>query len=204
MTPASARPGRRAWWALCALLATATLLGPLLPPHTLDWEPGRALAQPWRWWSAALVHLSPQHLAMNLLALAALAWWGARARLPAGAAAAWALAWPLTHLGLLLQPALLHYSGLSGVLHAGVAVGAVQLLPRRGRPRTVGLALLAGLFAKLALEGAWRAPTQTEPGLDFALAPGAHLSGALAGVACSALALAWSRARTAPPSRTRP
>ena len=43
------------------------------------------------------------------------------------AALAWALAWPLTHLALLAEPALLRYGGLSGVLRAGAAVAAVAL-----------------------------------------------------------------------------
>ena len=37
---------------------------------------------------------------------------------------AWLLSWPLTQWGLMLQPELLHYGGLSGVLHGGAAIAA--------------------------------------------------------------------------------
>ena len=49
--------------------------------------------------------------------------------------AAWACAWPLTQLGLLVRPDLLHYGGLSGVLHAGAAIVALHLVWRGARLR---------------------------------------------------------------------
>jgi hypothetical protein len=84
------------------------------------------------------------------LPLAALGW---AARLPTAAAAAWLAAWPLLHLGLLLRPALAHYGGLSGVLHAGVAVATLWLVVQaRGARRAVGAMVATGLVAKVALE----------------------------------------------------
>jgi rhomboid family GlyGly-CTERM serine protease len=159
-----------------------------LPAHTLDWEPALAWRQPWRSVTAAWVHWSHQHLLMNLTGSAALAWLGWRASLGPRAVAAWALAWPLTQLGLLLQPALRHYGGLSGVLHAAAAITAATLLARGGdrRNRLVGGLLVLGLLAKLVFEQPWAAATQAVEGWDFALAPAAHASGALAGL------LAWA------------
>lgn len=124
--------------------------------------------------------------------LAALGW---AARCERRDAAAWLLAWPLTHLGLLLQPALTHYGGLSGVLHAGVVVAALGLVRRERRARrALGLALLAGVAVKILVEQPWQGPLRVLPGWDFAIAPAAHLSGACAGALCALLARrrAWA------------
>ena len=59
---------------------------------------------------------------------------------------------------------LAYYGGLSGVLHAGVAVVAVQLMiegPRRRR--WIGVALLAGLGLKLISEAPWDGPCSIRP-----------------------------------------
>lgn len=185
---------RRAAW---PTLALALALGALLPlwletpwmAPGADWQPALAAREPWRCWTAALVHWSPQHLRMNLLGCALLGWLGWRAGLPPRAALAWLLAWPLTQLGLGLQPALQHYGGLSGVLHAGIAVLDVWLLQGPARDRRLGWALAAGLILKLLSEQAWTGPAHAVAGWDFPLAPLAHVSGALAGGLCGALLL---------------
>ena len=183
--PCLAEPGK-AWALLCALLAKLSLFAWFLAPAAaLDWQLDRIGAQPWRVWSAALVHLSLLHLAANLAGCGVLALLGWRAALPLRAAGAWLLAWPLTQLGLLLQPSLSRYAGLSGVLHAGVAIAALVLIARTGRERWLGLAVAAGLAAKLALESPLGPALRAVPGFDFAVAPFAHLSGAIAGL------LAW-------------
>jgi rhomboid family GlyGly-CTERM serine protease len=190
--------GSGAWLALAAGLALLALLAWPLPRAALDWQPALAWQQPWRAWSAAAVHLSLQHLLANLAGCAVLAWVGRRAALPPRAALAWLLAWPLTQLGLLLlAPTLAHYGGLSGVLHAGAAVLGLGLLAgaRPARERRIGLALLLGLGLKLALEQPLGAPLRQVPGWDIAIAPAAHLSGALAGAICALLLR---------PGRTRP
>jgi rhomboid family GlyGly-CTERM serine protease len=168
-----------------ALAAVAATIVRGVPAELIDWQPALALREPWRAASAALVHWSPQHLAMNLAGCAALALLGWRAMLGPRAVAAWALAWPLTQLGLLAQPALRHYGGLSGVLHAAAAIVAASLLARStgGRQRMVGGLLLGGLVVKIALEQPWGPATTAVAGWDFALAPAAHASGALAGLA---------------------
>jgi hypothetical protein len=112
-------------------------------------------------------------------------------------ALAWFAAWPLTHLSLLLRPELAHYGGLSGVLHAGVAVAAVWLLVRqRGRRRLIGTAIAAGLLAKIALESPWGPVLRQGAGWDIKVVPLAHAAGALAGAVCAGLTL-WLR----PPAR---
>lgn len=199
-----AEPGK-AWALLCALLAKLSLFVWLLAPAAaLDWQLDRIAAQPWRVWSAALVHLNLLHLAANLAGCAVLALLGWRAALPLRAAGAWLLAWPLTQLGLLLRPELSRYAGLSGVLHAGVAIAAVVLIGRAGRERWLGLGIAAGLAAKLALESPLGPVLRAAPGFDFAVAPFAHLSGALAGVLAWGLARALTMAPNPPRSKRPP
>jgi rhomboid family GlyGly-CTERM serine protease len=186
------------WLLLCAVWLAGSLglalAGRQLAPW-LDWQPAAWATQPWRLWTAAFVHWSPLHLAMNLAAAALLAWLGWRARATPADALAWALAWPCTHLGLLLQPALRHYGGLSGLLHAGVAILALRLLVQAGagRPRWVGALLLAGLATKLLLEAPWQLALRPLPEAGFAVAPLAHATGALAGLASALLCRAWPR-----------
>jgi rhomboid family GlyGly-CTERM serine protease len=188
--------GATPWLALCALAAGGALLAQAIDPATLRWQPELALAQPWRMVSAAWVHLSTLHLLANLAGCALVAALGVAAGCGTRAAAAWALAWPLTHLALLGQPALASYGGLSGVLHAAVAVAAWQLLRgERGTRRAVGAALLAGLVIKLLLEAPWQGPLRQVPGWDIAIAPLAHTTGALAGWLCALATGAGAAAR---------
>jgi rhomboid family GlyGly-CTERM serine protease len=191
-----ADPGRRAWLTFCAVLAAGALAGWALPAPWLDWQPARAAAEAWRAWTAAFVHWSPLHLGGNLAGCAVLAAFGAAARVPLRATAAWALAWPLTHALLLVQPALVHYGGLSGVLHAGVAVAALSTWGGSPAHRRIGGLVLAGLGLKLLLERPWAGPLAQPAGWDIAVAPLAHATGALSGVAC-ALMLGVSRRRPA-------
>lgn len=184
--------GVAAWVALSLALALVATLLFSAPRGALDWQPTRALTEPWRLWTAAFVHWTPWHLAANAIGCAVVAAFGWAAQVPSRALLAWLAAWPLTHLALALQPALASYGGLSGVLHAGVAIGAWQPLRHaRGRARGLGALVLIGLALKVVLEAPWRAPTQTVPGWDFAVAPMAHATGALAGLLCAALADAF-------------
>ena len=182
-----------AWAAVAGGLAGGALLAWWWPAVLLDWQPALAVEQPWRWWTAAWVHWSASHLAANLAAVAVVAVFGVFGRLPASAALAWFAAWPLTQGLLLFQPALVHYGGLSGVLHAGVAVAVVHLIARGERQqRWVAGWVLAGLLVKLALEAPWGEPLRRSADWDIALAPIGHATGAVAGLAC-ALALLFVR-----------
>ena len=190
------KPPGRAWAALAALMAAASVVAFLLPAPWLDWQPALAAAEPWRAFSAAFVHWSPLHLGANLAGALLVGALGYAARLTWPLVLAWLAAWPLTQLGLLAQPALAHYGGLSGVLHAGVAAGALALLVLETGPRRLlGGAVLAGLLSKVVLEEPWGAPLRPGGGgFDIATAPLAHASGALAGLVCAGLALALTRA----------
>ena len=175
-----------AWPALAAALAAAALALRGAPAAAWDWQPALALGEPWRAFTAAAVHLSAQHLAADLAGCAVVAAFGVAAGCGTRATLAWALAWPLTHLALVAEPALAHYGGLSGVLHAGVAVAACQVWAG-SRRRWIGAAVLAGLAVKLLLEQPWHGPLQSWPGWDIAIAPLAHVTGAAAGLVCAAL-----------------
>jgi rhomboid family GlyGly-CTERM serine protease len=178
------------WLVLCALGAAGSLVGWTMPSSWLDWQPALAPTEPWRFITAAFVHWSPMHLGANLAGAAVLAAFGHAATLPARATLAWALAWPLTHAALLAQPELAHYGGLSGVLHAGVAVAATGLvLLRPGRRRCIGAAVLAGLLLKILLERPWAGALARPAGWDIPVAPLAHAAGALAGTAAALLLL---------------
>lgn len=194
-----ATPGH-AWGGLAVLLAALALAGWGLPRETIDWQPTLALTQPWRTFSAIGVHYSVQHLLANLAGAAAVGALGVAARAPSSGTWAWAIAWPLTQLGLLVEPALIHYGGLSGVLHAGVAVIAVVLLrrPNASTRRWVGLSLLTGLIVKVLLEAPWGAPLRHPGGIDIAVAPLAHASGLLAGLLCATVAQFATRAPGVP------
>jgi rhomboid family GlyGly-CTERM serine protease len=190
--PFAPRPTSLGWLGVAACLALGGLAAWWVDAQRLDWQPGLAWAQPWRWWSGAWVHWSWGHLAANLAGTALIAALGARARADRADAWAWFAAWPLTQLGLLLQPALLHYGGLSGVLHAGVVIAAITLVHREpGLRRWVGCAILAGVALKVGLEQPWGRPLRHTPGWTIAIAPAAHLSGALAGLAGGLAAVAW-------------
>ena len=199
------RAATLAWTGIATTLGLVALLGLRVPHEWLDWQPSLALAEPWRAWSAAWVHYSALHLAANAAGLVLVAALGWAARAPTRVALAWFAAWPLTHFGLLLQPALLHYGGLSGVLHAGVAAVAVHLLWTGSHAqRWLGVAILGGLLLKVLGEAPWGAPLRHGSGWDIAVAPFAHASGLVAGGLCSALAEALHGLRVARSAVERP
>ncbi len=185
------------WAALAAALGLAALALTGAPRDALDWQPGLWATQPWRLWTAGLVHLSHGHLLANLAGCAVVGAFGRAAHVGTAGVLAWLAAWPLGHAGLLLVPGLQHYAGLSGMLHAGVVVAALSLCWHgTGRRRWIGVAVLAGVALKLVLERPWSSVVQHAAGWDFPIAGAAHLSGAIAGLACSLLALLLSaRAR---------
>ncbi len=189
------RASGAAWLAVGGVLIAGSGFAWWLPAPLLDWQPALAAGEPWRAFSAAFVHWSPLHLGANLLAAAVVTAYGWAARVPPAQAVAWLAAWPLTQAGLWLQPALAHYGGASGVLHAGVAIVCLWLVvAQRGRPRAVGALVFVGLVVKLASEQPWGPPLRSSAEWDIALAPLAHATGGVAGVCCGAIALWWDRA----------
>jgi len=180
--------GTIAWLAFAALLAAGSAIAWKLEPDAIDWQGLHAGASwVWRAFTGAFVHWTPRHLEANLAGCFVVAWLGWAARLPVRATAAWVIAWPLTQLTLLTRPEIAAFGGLSGVLHAGVAVAAVELVLRSGRERTIGALILLGLAVKIVREGPLGPALQDVPGWDMPVVPLAHLGGALAGVACALL-----------------
>lgn len=179
--------------AACAALALGSLLAAWpgwVDRAVLEWQPARAWTEPWRWWSAAAVHYSTMHLLLNLLATALVGAYGWAARVDAVASVAWIASWPMTHLALLARPQLLHYGGLSGVLHGGVAAVSVWLVVRgEGGERGVGWLMLIGQGVKLLLERPWGAALHAPQELDVAVAPLAHASGSIFSALLTLLAL---------------
>ena len=198
-----ARSGPAAWAGLCLILGALALLGWGRERSGLDWQPALAASQPWRAWTAVAVHYSGLHLLANLAGAVLVATLGVTARVGGREVVALLIAWPLTQAGLLVQPALANYGGLSGVLHAAVAVVGVQLLlaqPGPARRRVIGAALLAGLLLKVLIEAPWGAPLRHPEGWDIAVAPLAHASGAVAGLLAELVLLLLRRSAVGTPS----
>lgn len=178
----------RSWLLLCALHGVASMLLWWAPPGTLEaltWHADDGLQHPWTLWTGAWVHLNTPHLIANQLALGALTAFAWILRPPLASALAWLLAWPLMQLSLLLWPQIGYAVGLSGVLHAGVMVLAVQLLRRRiavPKARRWGALLLLGLLLKLGLERGWDFPVVWDGANDMSIVQAAHLAGAFWGL----------------------
>jgi rhomboid family GlyGly-CTERM serine protease len=173
---------------LALLLGLGSVIAWPAPKEALEWQPARVLSQPWRAWTAAWVHYSGLHLGANLAGLALVAALGQAARVPLRCTAAWLLAWPATQWLLVFQPQLLRYGGLSGVLHAAVAIVVIHLLVHAtGARRLIAAALASALLLKLAGEAPWQAVLRRPPGWNIDVAPGAHVTGVLAGVLAAAL-----------------
>ncbi len=183
------RPGAL-WLLISAALGLGSVLVWWVDRTLLDWQPQRAWPEAWRWWSAALVHFTPLHLGLNLLATALVAAYGWAARVPGVVALAWVASWPFTQLALLARPELAHYGGLSGILHGGVAATTLWLMLRGdGAQRVIGWMMFAGQCLKLLLEQPWGAALHAPSELDVAVAPLAHASGSIAGALLTWLAL---------------
>ena len=198
--------GPRRWAALAGVLGVLALAAQAVPAVAWEWQAARWPHEPWRAFTAAAVHYSGLHLAANLVGTLLVGAFGVVAQVPPRctaarprprppcSAAAWAAAWPLTQLGLLAEPALARFGGLSGVLHAGVAVVALHLVHvGQGRRRIVGGAVLAGLVLKVLGESPWGAPLRAVAGWDILLAPLAHASGSVAGLVCALVAEALAQ-----------
>jgi len=185
------------WWALCiALAGPAWWVGPVpLHLHSSTWpdlaqawvmHPDAGLHQPgWVWWTTAWLHGSPAHLERNLMALGLIAMLGTVCRVSLTSVLIWGLVWPLTQLGMLAQPQWHSYIGLSGVLHGGVTVIAMQQIMHKnaGPLKYVAWALLLGVIFKIIMENPWQYPPIQTSGSDITVAPWAHLSGSAAGIA---------------------
>lgn len=197
------RPGiasglqRHGWTGLTLLLATMAITSWTVQQHDaalaglLAWHRDSAPWEIWRYWTSAGLHWSGWHLGANLIACGVLAAWGSAGQLGAGPCIAWLLAWPLTQAGLWWTHDLQHFGGLSGVLHAGVAVGAAELLTRPNpSERRLGMGVILGLGVKLVSELPSASPVTLPGAPGYPIAFEAHWVGSLAGLACAGL-LHW-------------
>jgi rhomboid family GlyGly-CTERM serine protease len=175
-------------WVIVALLVVCTLLA--LGGDELR-ELGRYERQAvengelWRLVSGHLVHLGVGHLWPNLAATAIIgllfegvfrnADW-----LRIGAASAAAI-----DLGLYaLEPQVLWYVGLSGVLHGYVAAGALALLVRREK---LGIVLAIGVAGKLIFEQLSGPVPFTAESVGGPVVVAAHLYGVIGGLLAEAV-----------------
>ena len=156
-------------------------------PTVLQWDADQWTRRIWSLWSSALLHRSAWHLCANLLVLGTLALLGWAWRLPVSATLAWLLAWPLGTLALLAWPGIHLYAGLSGLLHAGLAVAWARVAVF-GADRPLSFLLLTGLVLKLLDEHGWSQPVAFSARWGFDIVNAAHLSGALAGASSGLVA----------------
>jgi rhomboid family GlyGly-CTERM serine protease len=168
-------------WRCCAALCLAASLLMLWPAaqSTLMWK-REALAQG-QWWrliTAHLVHLGWRHCLLNLAALLLITelLWDALP-LPQGLALLSTCALGVGILLWVLQPQLLWYAGLSGLLH-GLWAGCAGAALIRTKSPIYAIALLA-LIIKLAL--------LSGPASAMPVVPVAHWYGALCGLLWLAL-----------------
>lgn len=186
---------RHSWLLLCAAHALAAVLvwtwrgG--MAADSLVWHANDWTAYPWTLWTSAWVHLNTAHLASNLLALGALAVLGWAVRPDLRCTIAWLLAWPLTQAALLLWPKIGYAVGLSGLLHAGTMVVAVQIaldrIPIRGARFWGGL-LVMGASTKVLLEAGWDRPVVWDASNGMPVVQAAHLAGIVLGALLGLLA----------------
>lgn len=178
----------RHWLWLCALHGALSLLvwcsGPDLA-QALTWRSADWPAAPWTLWTSAWVHLNLPHLISNLLAMGGVAAAGWVLRPDARSTLAWLLAWPLTQISLLGWPQVNYAVGLSGLMHAGTLLLAVQMargrIPTRGG-RFWGWLLIGGVLTKVVLERGWSQPLAWDAGNQLWVAQAAHVTGAAWGV----------------------
>ncbi|CAH0351873.1 hypothetical protein [Aquabacterium sp. CECT 9606] len=200
--------GPVAWTGLALVLGLPALLGLLphqLPPDSWALHPSAGVRQnPLNFLTCIWLHANTRHLMANLAGLTLLISLGWILKLAPQAALAWLLAWPLTHLALLLDPRLSTYYGLSGVLHAGLSIIATTLITQAHGPkwsRTYGWLLLGGMLAKCWLENpGWQA-LLPRPGLAMNVAPMSHWAGTLVG---AVITLTLALRQSHPCSKSRP
>ena len=198
-------PWRGSWLWLCGLHAALSLLvwwSPAGLADALTWRSSDWTSRPWTLWTSAWVHLNLPHLVGNVLAMGGLAAAGWVLRPGARCTFAWLLAWPLTQVSLLLWPQVGYAVGLSGLMHAGVLVLAVQValvrLPIRGA-RFWGWLLVVVVLSKVLIERGWSQPIVWDAGNELSVVQAAHVTGAFWGVVLGLAVPLLKRPRKSPP-----
>jgi rhomboid family GlyGly-CTERM serine protease len=174
---------------LCALVVLLSLGGEKFR-LALRYERAQVLSgEYWRLLTAHLVHGSTQHLLLNLAGLGVIALLFARDYRPWQWVWIWVAGTLAIDVGFVwFQPQLQWYVGLSGVLHALLAAGAIAWW--RHEPKPLALALSAILAGKLLWE-------QTHGALPFSgdmpVVVNAHLYGAIGGAVAGSFLWFFSR-----------
>jgi hypothetical protein len=194
--------GSRSWLFVCGIHGVASSLLWWARDSSLQrltWHYDTVWSMPWTLWTSAWVHVNPPHLIfsqMGLGLLVALAW---VLRPPWISTWAWLLSWPLAQACLVWWPQIGYAAGLSGLMHAGVAVLAVHLLMglvRIPKGRRWGSLLLLALLVKLAMERGWAHPVVWDGGTELSVVQALNLTSALWGAALAlVLPLVWRRWR---------
>lgn len=177
------KPAHYHWLAL-ALLALSGVGMTFSPGAPAGWafHPAEAFGPAWwRWLSAHLVHITPQHLGSNLLALLLLTCWATQRRQTATLLPVLLLSALAVDAGLLLfGPPLAWYAGMSGALH-GVFAWLAWPAPGADGRSLRWLPWLAGM-AKLGFD--LSGDLQWE---GFQPVPPAHVYGFACGTVLAAL-----------------
>lgn len=187
------------WWLwLCVLHGMASMLvwwagEPVA--QVLTWRAGESWERPWTWWTTAWVHLHTPHLIGNQLVIGVLVAWAWWMRPDRALAVAWGLAWPISTLLLNGWPQVGYCIGLSGVLHAGLAMMGLFMVMEWGQrahhphQRWWGVLLWVGVGLKLLMEQAWSSPVVWDNTANVSVVRAVHLTGALSGVLVGWLAM---------------
>jgi membrane associated rhomboid family serine protease len=195
-----------AWSGLCASLALLCIAVWLLPVDwqiALRWRADGWLTTPWTLWSASITHLSDPHLLANLVGLLCLAIIGEHLGANHHDALALLIAWPLTHLALLLWSQIQFYAGFSGLNYAlaGIIIArsAIHFIVNR-LISVIAFIFTSLLLAKLIWEAPWAQPLRMDASWGFTVVQAAHLSGAVCGFAALVLIAVLSRGRISKPN----
>ncbi len=187
----------RAWLVVCCVHGVSSMLlwwAQAGAVAALTWRADHWDDHPWTLWTSAWVHLNTPHLIGNQLALGALTAFAWLVRPNLRCTMAWVAAWPLAQISLLLWPQIGYAVGLSGVLHAGAMVLAVQLMFKRipiRKARRWGALLAIGVLVKTAMERAWQNPVVWDRANDMSVVQAAHLSGVVWGLLLGVLVAWW-------------
>ncbi|WP_439520518.1 rhomboid family intramembrane serine protease [Hydrogenophaga sp.] len=187
----------RAWLVVCCVHGVASMLlwwAQSGAVAALTWRADHWAEHPWTLWTSAWVHLNTPHLIGNQLALGALTAFAWLVRPSLRCTLAWLTAWPLMQFSLLWWPQIGYAVGLSGVLHAGAMVLAVQLIFKRipiRKARRWGVLLALGVITKTLMERGWQYPVVWDRANDMSVVQAAHVSGVVWGLLLGLLVAWW-------------
>jgi rhomboid family GlyGly-CTERM serine protease len=193
-----------AWFFWPVLLASAAVVLAMLGDTGRDWfsfdRPAIASGEAWRLLTGHLVHLGFSHLALNLAGLL-LVWYLVGAVF---SRSQWLIIllvdFVVVNLGLwILEPQLVWYVGLSGVLHGVLAAGIIaSIRTLRVDVLVLGIALLG----KLVYEQLLGPLPGSEESTGGAVIVAAHLYGAIGGAIGAAGIIYTSRPKKTPMEKT--